>query len=75
MTTPVLKIAYPNKDFVVCTDASKEGLGEVLTQEEIMSSMIWNQQLLFMPLRFETLPGREEIYAMNRQYWVKIFIC
>ena len=33
MTTPVLKIAYPNKDFVVCIDASKEGLGEVLTQE------------------------------------------
>ena len=33
MTTPILKIAYPNKDFVVCNDTSKEGLGGVLTQE------------------------------------------
>ena len=30
---PILKIVDPNKDFVVCTDASKEGLGVVLTQE------------------------------------------
>jgi hypothetical protein len=27
-----LKIAYPNENFLVCTDACKEGLGEVLTQ-------------------------------------------
>ena len=33
-TTPVLKIDDPSKDFVVCTDASKEGLGGVLTQED-----------------------------------------
>ena len=32
-TTPILKIVDPSKDFVVCTDASKEGLGGVLTQE------------------------------------------
>ena len=32
-TIPILKIAYPNKDFVVCTDACNEGLGGVLTQE------------------------------------------
>ena len=32
-TTPILKIVDPSKYFVVCTDASKEGLGEVLTQE------------------------------------------
>ena len=32
-TAPILKIAYPNKDFVVCTDACNEGLGGVLTQE------------------------------------------
>ena len=38
MTTPILKIVDPNKDFVVCTDASKEGLGGVLTQE---SHVIW----------------------------------
>jgi hypothetical protein len=30
---PVLKIADPNKDFLVCTDACKEGLGGVLMQE------------------------------------------
>ena len=32
-TAPILKIAYPNKDFVVCTDACNEGLGGVLKQE------------------------------------------
>jgi hypothetical protein len=30
---PVLKIANPNKDFLVCTDVCKEGLGGVLMQE------------------------------------------
>jgi hypothetical protein len=30
---PVLKIAEPNKDFLVCTDAYKEGLGGFLMQE------------------------------------------
>ena len=32
-TTPIFKIADPNKDFVVCTNACNEGLGGVLTQE------------------------------------------
>ena len=32
-TTPILIIVDPNKDFVVCIDVSKEGLGGVLTQE------------------------------------------
>ena len=32
-TTPILRIADPNKYFVVCIDASKEGLGGVLTRE------------------------------------------
>eukprot|EP00253_Pinus_taeda_P016502 PITA_16502 len=32
-TALVLSIADPNKDYVVCTDASKEGLGGVLMQE------------------------------------------
>jgi hypothetical protein len=32
-STLVLKVAYPDKDFIVCVDASKEGLGGVLTQE------------------------------------------
>jgi hypothetical protein len=32
-TTPILKVADPDKDFTVCVDASKEGLGGVLTQE------------------------------------------
>ena len=31
--TPILKIADPKKDFVVCTDACIEGLGGVLMQE------------------------------------------
>jgi hypothetical protein len=32
-STPILKVADPDKDFTVCVDASKEGLGGVLTQE------------------------------------------
>jgi hypothetical protein len=31
---PVLKIVDPENDFLVCTDACKEGLGEVLMQGE-----------------------------------------
>ena len=27
-----MRIAYPNVDFIVCTDACKEGLGGVLSQ-------------------------------------------
>jgi hypothetical protein len=32
-SVPILKVADPDKDFTVCIDASKEGLGGVLTQE------------------------------------------
>jgi ribonuclease HI len=32
-TTPILKVADPDKDFTVCVDANKEGIGGVLTQE------------------------------------------
>ena len=32
-TTPILRIADPNQDFIVCTDAFNDGLGRVLTQE------------------------------------------
>ena len=32
-TAPILSIADPNMDYVVCTDASKEGVGGVLMQE------------------------------------------
>jgi hypothetical protein len=32
-SAPILKIADPNKDYIVCTDACKEGLGGVLSQE------------------------------------------
>jgi hypothetical protein len=31
-SAPILRIAYLNKYFVVCTDACKEGLGEILSQ-------------------------------------------
>jgi hypothetical protein len=33
-SAPILKIAYPNEEFVVCTDACKEGLGGVLSQSD-----------------------------------------
>jgi hypothetical protein len=32
-STPILKVENPDKDFIVCVDASKDGLGGVLTQE------------------------------------------
>jgi hypothetical protein len=32
-STPILKVADPNKDFAVCVDASREGLSGVLTKE------------------------------------------
>jgi len=32
-TAPILRVANPDKDFTVCMDASKEGLGGVLTQD------------------------------------------
>ena len=32
-SAPVLKVAYPEKYFVVCTDACGQGLGGVLMQE------------------------------------------
>ena len=31
--TPILKVEDLDKDFTVCVDASKEGLGSVLLQE------------------------------------------
>ena len=34
MTAPVLWIADPDADFVVCMDASKEGLGGVLLKND-----------------------------------------
>jgi hypothetical protein len=33
-TTSILKVPYMDADFLVCTDASKEGLGRVLMQDE-----------------------------------------
>jgi hypothetical protein len=39
-TTPMLKVPDRNADFLVCTDASKEGLGRVLMQEGRVISYI-----------------------------------
>jgi len=36
MTAPVLRITDPDGDFVVCTDASKEGLGGFLLQNDLV---------------------------------------
>jgi hypothetical protein len=33
MTTSILKVPDMDEDFLVCTNASKEGLGEVLMQD------------------------------------------
>ena len=32
-SAPILRIADPNKEFVVCTNSCNDGLGGVLTQE------------------------------------------
>ena len=37
-TAPILRVAYPYKDFVVCTDAFLKGLGGVLLQEDYVIS-------------------------------------
>jgi hypothetical protein len=34
MKAPILKVPDMDKEFLVCTDASKEGLGRVLMQDE-----------------------------------------
>jgi hypothetical protein len=33
MTTPILKVPDMDANFLVCTETSKEGLGEVLNQD------------------------------------------
>ena len=33
ITAPILRIADPSKDFIVCTDTCNDGLGGVFTQE------------------------------------------
>jgi hypothetical protein len=38
-TAPILKVVDPHKDFVVCTYASKEGLGGVLMQDGYVIDM------------------------------------
>jgi hypothetical protein len=35
-SAPILRIADPNEDFIVCTDACNEGLGGVLNQNEFV---------------------------------------
>jgi hypothetical protein len=45
MTTPILKITYLDNDFVVYIDASSEGLGGVLLQNDyIISYESWKMK-------------------------------
>ena len=52
--TPLLRIVDPNKDFIVCIDASKDGLGGVLTQD---GHVICNESI--------KLKDHEKIYAIH----------
>ena len=41
-TAPVLRVADPNKELEVCTDACKEGVGAILSQEgKVVSYESW----------------------------------
>jgi hypothetical protein len=53
-TTPILKVPDMDKDFLVCTDASKEGLGIVLMQYDRVIAYISRK-----------LRRHEENYAMH----------
>ena len=54
MIAPVFWIAYPNGDFIVCMDASKEGLGGFLLQ---------NDHVIYYELR--KLKEHEKNYPMH----------
>jgi hypothetical protein len=53
-TKPILKVPDMDKDFLVCTDASKEGLGRVLMQDGQVITYI-----------FGKLRRHEENYEMH----------
>ena len=53
-TTPILKVPDMDANFLVCTDASKEGLGRVLMQDGQVIAYIWRK-----------LIRHEENYAMH----------
>jgi hypothetical protein len=53
-TTPILKVPNMDADFLVCTDASKEGLGGVLMQDSRVIAYISRK-----------LRRHEENYAMH----------
>jgi hypothetical protein len=42
-TTPILKVPDMDEDFLVCTDASKEGLSRVLMQDGRVITYIWRK--------------------------------
>jgi hypothetical protein len=39
-SAPILTIADPNKDIMVCIDACKEGMGGVLSQNDALSRRV-----------------------------------
>jgi hypothetical protein len=54
LTAPILKVPALDADFLVCTDASKEGLGRVLMQDgRVIAYISWK------------LRRHEENYAMH----------
>ena len=57
----MLKIVELNKEFVVCTDACKRGLGRVIMQER---QVVCNES--------QKLNG-QEVYIDERSKWVEVF--
>ena len=46
-SAPILRIADPNKDLIVCTNTCNDGLGGVLTQEgHVMLMSLGNQRFM-----------------------------
>eukprot|EP00253_Pinus_taeda_P032583 PITA_32583 len=63
-TAPILRIADPDKDYVVCTDASKEGVGGVLIQPTLNARQArWVDFLSGFDFEIKHLQGKENRVA------------
>jgi hypothetical protein len=73
---PVLKIADPEADFLVCTDACKEGLGGVLMQGGSVicyeSRKLNEHEVNYVTHDVEALPLGKKTCTYDRSLWIAI---